>query len=110
MTWDVCNGGFRQYFYNSFSDYALDALRMFKVIGEPLDYAHKILVDAIGVLPSPYETDRARRQELLAELDDSVLQQFDVLDGRVSDYAADFEVELYEWARQNEQAFPNYVD
>jgi hypothetical protein len=66
---DVNNGGFDQYFFNSYSDHVTDAARGLDLIGAPA--AAEIVRSAIGVFPPPGPSaDRDFRQDQLDGLSD----------------------------------------
>ena len=109
MVADVCNGGFRQYFYNYTGNYAFDAIRMLEVVGDPLADVKDVLMKAMSVLPSPYSTNNIERRKQIARLNDVQLGVLHELEQTVFDYSVDAGIELYEWAAEHEDQFPGQV-
>lgn len=74
---EVCNGGFKQFFFNSTGVLAPEAVAGFRAIGQ--HQTGEVVGGAMKLLGSPYPRDRADRQARLVNL---IATTFDVLDDR----------------------------
>lgn len=70
---DVCNGGFDQYFFNSFSVMAPEAIEGFLAIGQP--GVADVLARALALWGDRYPRDRAERWKTLDELPEDELDE-----------------------------------
>ena len=87
---DVNNGGFDQYFFNSYGNYVADAIRGLEVIGAKR--AASIVVRATMLFPRPGPSpDRHVRQNQLDAMDEAVRAQFARLDEAFLEYPDDIE-------------------
>jgi len=97
---DVNNGGFDQYFFNSWSDHYADALHGLDLIGAPQTAA--ILRRAIAVFPDTGpSTDREQRVAELAGLSEAVHNQFHSLTNEFYERPHDLEALLAAYARRH---------
>ena len=64
---EICNGGFRQFFFNSTGVLAPEAVAAFRVIGMKRTAA--VVVAAMASFGDPYPRDREERQDALDALD-----------------------------------------
>src|SRR5215831_19039476 len=72
---EICNGGFRQFFWNSTGVLAPEAVEGFRDIGQTQVAA--LIEKGMSLFGSVYPRDRAERQARLAEMSKS---SFDTLD------------------------------
>ena len=97
---DVNNGGFDQYFFNSYSDHVTDAARGLDLIGAPV--TAEIVRNAIAVFPAPGPSaDRDLRQEQLARLSDDDQAKLEALTSAFFERPHDLERLLASYARSH---------
>lgn len=82
---EVNNGGFSQFFENSAGDHALETVEALRTLGAPRVAA--LVAQAVAVFPAGRPaTDRERRQQQLAQLDDRARAKLDQLDNAFFEY------------------------
>ena len=72
---EVCNGGFKQFFWNSTGVLAPEAVEGFRAIGQ-LDSA-ALVESAMDQIGTPYPRDREMRQERLSRIPEDALDSLD---------------------------------
>lgn len=96
---DVNNGGFNQYFFNSYSDYAIAVPHALRAIGA--DQTAAIVDRALALFPNGAPpTERFARQTLLEELDPDC-ELFESLDDEFFAYPDDTTALLARFVRAN---------
>lgn len=99
LVFDVNNGGFDQYFYNSYSDCAATALEALERLGAAT--TARLLRDAMEAFgPDGPPADRAERQERLEEIRDGAEARWTKLEDRFYEYPDDVLEMLREYARE----------
>ena len=101
---EINNGGFNQYFYNSSGDFAHETIISLQAIGA--NKIADILQQAIGHFQnSTVPKDRAERQEVLAQIEDTandVLEQLDQAFYKYEDNLNDLNID---YIKQNRSSF-----
>jgi hypothetical protein len=95
---DVNNGGFNQYFFNSYSDHAAAVPHALRAIGAI--EAAAIVERALAFFPDGPPADRRRRQQLLESLDPNT-EAFNALDDEFFAYPDDLTALLAQFVRAN---------
>jgi hypothetical protein len=99
---DVNNGGFSQYFFNSYGDYSQIAEKALREIGANL--TADILRSAMAVFPFGVPpTDRTRRQLALEQIDEAM--DWTPLNRAFYAYPEDLAKLLLEYVERNREAF-----
>lgn len=100
IDFQVCNGGFHQYFFNSWSDDAYLLERDFRTLGD--DVTAKIVGEALAVVGIPSErTNRDQRWELLDKLAKDGAEKLDQLDDRYYKAMPNHDKLLWEFVRKH---------
>lgn len=101
---EINNGGFDQYFYNSSGDFAHETIISLRIIG-----AYKtadILQKAIDQFPnSRVSKDRAKRQEVLEQIEDAANDVWEELDQTFYKYEDDLNELNIQYIKQNLNSF-----
>ena len=74
---EICNGGFRQFFWNSTGVLGPEAVEGLEAIGMP--QLAGVVKDAMAIFGKNYLRDRELRKRHLESLDDSIFRDFDRL-------------------------------
>src|ERR1700737_1628529 len=72
---EICNGGFKQLFWNSTGVLSPEAVQGFQLIGMPR--TAELLVAAMRTLGNPYPRDRKERQTRLETVSEDILNSID---------------------------------
>jgi Domain of unknown function (DUF4375) len=72
---EICNGGFKQFFYNSTGVVAPEAIEGFKAIAQAS--VAEIVQEACSLFGEPFPRERSLRQSKLAAIDSALLDSLD---------------------------------
>jgi len=101
---EINNGGFNQYFYNSSGDFAHDTIISLQTI--EANKTADILLQAIEQFPnSTVPKDRAKRQEALDQIEDTVNEVWEQLDQVFYKYEDDLNELNLQYIKQNRSSF-----
>ncbi|MFY7734889.1 MAG: DMP19 family protein [Bacteroidia bacterium] len=101
---EINNGGFNQYFYNSSGDFAHETIISLRIIGA--DKTADILQKAIDQFPnSRVSKDRAKRQEVLEQIEDAANEVWEELDQTFYKYEDDLNELNIQYIKQNLNLF-----
>lgn len=101
---EINNGGFNQYFYNSSGDFAHDTIISLRTIGA--DKTADILQKAIDQFPnSTVSKDRAKRQEVLEQIEGAANEVWEQLDQTFYKYEDDLNELNIQYIKQNRSSF-----
>lgn len=101
---EINNGGFNQYFYNSSGDFAHDTIISLRTIGA--DKTADILQKAIDQFPnSTVSKDRAKRQEVLEQIEEAANEVWEQLDQTFYKYEDDLNELNIQYIKQNRSSF-----
>lgn len=101
---EINNGGFNQYFYNSSGDFAHETITSLRTIGA--NKTADILQQAINQFPnSTVPKDRAKRQEILEQIEDMANEEWEQLDHAFYRYEDNLYDLNIEYIKQNRRTF-----
>jgi Domain of unknown function (DUF4375) len=101
---EVNNGGFNQYFYNSSGDFAHETIISLRAIGA--NKTANILQEAIDQFPnSTVPKDRAKRQEVLEQIEETANEMWEQLDQAFYKYEDDLNELTLQYIKQNRSSF-----
>jgi hypothetical protein len=101
---EINNGGFNQFFYNSSGDFAHETLTSLRTIGA--NKTADILQQAIDQFPdSTVPKDRAKRQEILEQIENTADEVWEQLDQAFYKYEDNLYNLNIEYIKQNRNSF-----
>lgn len=101
---DVNNGGFDQYFFNSWSEYSIETVDAFEKIGASKTAAIIRRANSVFGSSGPAK-DRQTRQKQLDSLPESAQEKLNGLDHEFYEYNEDIDKLLYEFVVKHDAKF-----